>query len=263
MHRLTRVVRFAINAAPDNQLAQKPANSYGGYPSLTGMGQFFELRVTVEGPLQPPGDYLLPLKNIDAAVREKVVPIFSRDILAGQFGTGIPTLLKSWPALRSTWENLSLARLQLDLTPYCAITLNNSELPMIRLSQKFEFCASHRLHNATLSADENRRIFGKCNNSHGHGHNYELQVTLRGKPDANGQLLPIADFERIVSENVIEKFDHKNLNCELPEFREAIPSVENIARVIYQLLKPRFTGGVELALVTVWETSKTSSEYGE
>ncbi len=135
---------------------------------------------------------------------------------------------------------------------------------MVRLSQKFEFSATHRLHNPALSSEENRQTFGKCNNPHGHGHNYELQVTLRGKPDASGILIDIPDFETIVANAVIDRFDHKNLNIELPEFRELIPTVENIARVIYRLLKPRFDGaGAALASVTVWETPKTWCEYSD
>jgi 6-pyruvoyltetrahydropterin/6-carboxytetrahydropterin synthase len=266
MHRLTRIVRFAINSEIDGQLAQSPSNSYAGYPSLTGAGQFFELAATVEGPLQPPGDYLLNIKQIDQQVRAKVIPIFAADLESGKFGSGVATLQRSAAALTNAWPNVSLVRVRLSLTPYCSLTLNISEAPMVRVSQKFEFCASHRLHNATLSDEENRRIFGKCNNPRGHGHNYELEVTLIGKPDANGRLMAITEIERIVSETVIDKFDHKNLNCELDEFREINPSVENIARVIYQMLKPHFGGHLQmpaLAAVTVWETPKTFCEYSE
>ncbi len=142
---------------------------------------------------------------------------------------------------------------------------------MVRLSQKFEFSATHRLHNPALSDDENCRLYGKCNNPHGHGHNYEVQVTLRGSPtSATGLLLDVPAFERIVAATVIDRFDHKNLNVELPEFRDGpdgrglIPSVENIAMTIYRLLKPRFTdAGAQLASVTVWETPKTWCEYSE
>ena len=135
---------------------------------------------------------------------------------------------------------------------------------MVRLSQKFEFSATHRLHNPALTDDANRSTFGKCNNPHGHGHNYEVQVTLAGEPDASGLLVEVPRFERTVAEAVIDRFDHKNLNVELPEFREAIPSVENIARVIYRLLKPRFgEARGKLASVTVWETPKTWCEYSE
>ena len=136
---------------------------------------------------------------------------------------------------------------------------------MIRLSQKFEFSASHRLHSPNLSAEENRQCFGKCNNPLGHGHNYEVQVTLAARDtDASGSLAKLPQFESIVSRVVIDRFDHKNLNEEVDEFRELIPTVENIAMVIFRLLKPHLThGATKLAAVTVWETPKTWCEYSE
>lgn len=264
MHRLTRTVRFAVNQTDDDQLRNPPTNSYAGYPSLTGAAQFFELEVTVAGPLKPPGDYLLNIKQIDQQVRTRAIPIFAEALRLAQFSTGISTLQKCAAVLRDAWPGVSLVRLRLLLTPYFSLTQNISEAPMIRMSQKFEFCASHRLHNPALSDEENRTIFGKCNNPRGHGHNYELQVTLAGRPDSNGQLIPITQLESIVADTVIEKFDHKNLNCELEEFRNVNPSVENIARVIYEMLRPNLTGpfqNVKLAAVTVWETPKTSCEY--
>lgn len=135
---------------------------------------------------------------------------------------------------------------------------------MVRLSQKFEFSATHRLHNPALTDEANRDTFGKCNNPHGHGHNYEVEVTLTGEPDARGVLMDVPTFERVVASAVIDRFDHRNLNVEVPEFAEVIPSVENIAQVAYRLLKPRFVDGrAKLASVTVWETPKTSCEYSE
>ena len=135
---------------------------------------------------------------------------------------------------------------------------------MVRLSQKFEFSATHRLHNPDLSPEENREIFGKCNNPHGHGHNYEVQVTLAGRPDSTGTLIAVPRFEQIVAEGVIDRFDHRNLNLELAEFASLIPTVENIAMVIYRALKPRFGDGrAKLDSVTVWETPKTWCEYRE
>ena len=137
---------------------------------------------------------------------------------------------------------------------------------MVRLSQKFEFSASHRLHNPSLSEADNRAAFGKCNNPHGHGHNYELQVTLVGQPDVNGVIVEVPSFERVVSETVIQRFDHKHLNVEVPEFAtgKLNPSVENIAMVIYRLLKPKVDDSrAKLASVTVWETPKTWCEYSE
>ncbi len=137
---------------------------------------------------------------------------------------------------------------------------------MVRLSQKFEFSASHRLHNPSLSDADNRATYGKCNNVAGHGHNYEVQVTLIGTPDERGVLVDIPTFERTVAERVIDRFDHKHLNSEVAEFQERglIPSVENIARVIHDLLKPALASERStLASVTVWETPKTWCEYTE
>ena len=135
---------------------------------------------------------------------------------------------------------------------------------MTRLSQKFEFAASHRLHNPALSDEQNRQTFGKCNNPHGHGHNYELQVTLAGAPNPSGLLFDIPTFEETVARTIIDRFDHKNLNIEVTEFAALIPSVENIARVIYRLLKPKLQSDTtRLAGVTVWETPKTWCEYSE
>ena len=135
---------------------------------------------------------------------------------------------------------------------------------MTRYSEKFEFAASHRLHNPELTDEDNRKRFGKCNNPSGHGHNYELEVTVRGRPDNGGLMIDVPALERIVKESVIERFDHKNLNVEVAEFRDVMPSVENIAMVIYRLLRPRFEAArARLASVTVWETAKTWCEYSE
>jgi 6-pyruvoyltetrahydropterin/6-carboxytetrahydropterin synthase len=90
--------------------------------------------------------------------------------------------------------------------------------PIVRLSQKFEFSATHRLHNPALSDEANRSTFGKCNNPFGHGHNYEVQVTLAGEPDASGLLSTCRGSSGRWPRRVIDRFDHKNLNVELPEF---------------------------------------------
>ena len=135
---------------------------------------------------------------------------------------------------------------------------------MTRLSQKFEFSAAHRLHNPALSEIENAKVYGKCNNPHGHGHNYELQVTIAGAPDASGIILPLPELEQIVNAAVIQKLDHKHLNVEVPEFKQLIPSVENIAMVVYRMLKlPLAATRAKLVGVTVWETPKTWCEYSE
>jgi 6-pyruvoyltetrahydropterin/6-carboxytetrahydropterin synthase len=258
MPRLTRQVRFAVNSIPDGQLQSPPTNSFGGYPSLTGLGHFFALDVTVRGELAESSSYLLDVKDIDSPVRQRVVPMVESRIRSGKFGGGARVARDLFDELSGIWPAVALDAIALYLTPTLSLSVHQPEHPMVRLSQKFEFSASHRLHNADLTDEQNRATFGKCNNPHGHGHNYELEVTLRGEPDPNGLLVDVPKFERIVSDIVISRFDHKNLNVQVPEFSDVIPSVENIARVIFELLRPKLAN---LAAVKVWETPKTWAEY--
>src|SRR5262249_38896296 len=140
------------------------------------------------------------------------------------------------------WGAPSLDAVELSLSPFVSVGARRSEFSMTRYNEKFEFAASHRLHNPELSEDENRKRFGKCNHPNGHGHNYQLQVTLRGQPHDKGLMLNVPEFERIVKETVIDRFDHRNLNLDAPEFRDLIPTVENISMTIYRMLKNRFAG---------------------
>jgi 6-pyruvoyltetrahydropterin/6-carboxytetrahydropterin synthase len=264
MFRLTREVRFAVNSSPDDQLSRPPANSYGGHPSLLGFGNYLTLQVTLAGPLDRVSGYVVNIKQIDAAVRERAVPLVSRALAARPRSTPEAVVTELFSILRDAWPGRVLESIRLALSPFLAYWITASEQPMVRLSQKFEFSATHRLHNAALSEEENCRIYGKCNNPHGHGHNYELQVTLAGNADQNGVLIDLPAFERIVATSVIDRLDHRNLNVELPEFVDLIPTVENISRIIYGLLKPALAdAGARLASITVWETPKTWCEYAE
>jgi 6-pyruvoyltetrahydropterin/6-carboxytetrahydropterin synthase len=258
--RLTREVRFAVNTVPDEQLDGKPTNSFGGFPSLTGLGHYFTLRATLVGPLDSTSRYLRNIKEVDRAVRTHAIPFVDRAVRDGTFGAGSGVVRQLFDLLKNRWPGARLEQLSLALSPFQSWRVLAEELPMVRLSQKFEFSASHRLHNPGLSDEVNVQTYGKCNNPNGHGHNYELQVTLAGTPSASGVIVDVPTMERVVNEAVIDRFDHKNLNLELPEFKDVIPTVENIAMTIYQLLKPRFAS---LASVTVWETPKTWCEYSE
>ena len=131
---------------------------------------------------------------------------------------------------------------------------------MVRLTRSFEFSAAHRLYCEDFTDEENRRMFGKCSNPHGHGHNYVLEVTVGGTPEEIGTVIDPPHLDEIVNERVIEPFDHKNLNVECDDFKALNPSVENIARAIWKRLEGVFEG-CELVSVRVWETPKTYAEY--
>jgi 6-pyruvoyltetrahydropterin/6-carboxytetrahydropterin synthase len=264
MFRLTREVRFSVNRRPDDAPADKPTNGYAGFPSMRGIGHYLALRVTVSGALDPASQYLINIKKIDSLARERAIPFVRERVLGAAPVAPGPLVADLFERLTPAAPGATLDAIELMLSPFLSYGCRASELPMVRLSQKFEFSATHRLHNPVLSDEENCATYGKCNNPHGHGHNYEVQVTLKGTPGRSGLLVDVPAFERIVAATVIERFDHKNLNVELPEFREVIPSVENIAMTVYRLLKPRFAeAGAALASVTVWETPKTWCEYSE
>lgn len=265
MFRLTREVRLSLNDL-GNDAATAPTNSFGGFPTHRGFGQYLRVQATLRGELEPETSYLRNIKEIDAAVRQSVIEKFSalrRSFRADQPLTDIAAA--AFHTLRPNWnDGVKLQSVSVWLTPLLCVSYE-SENPMpARLSQKFEFSASHRLHNPAMADDENRRKYGKCNNPLGHGHNYELQVTLAGTPGTGGLLIDVPAFEQLVAKHVIERFDHRNLNVEVPEFAQLVPTVENIAMVIYRLLKsPLSSAGAQLASVTVWETPKTWCEYSE
>jgi 6-pyruvoyltetrahydropterin/6-carboxytetrahydropterin synthase len=129
----------------------------------------------------------------------------------------------------------------------------------ISLTKRYRFCASHRLWSAKFSEDENRRIYGKCANPHGHGHNYILEVTIGGPVnDATGMIANLGELDPFVERGVIEAFDYKNLNEEVAAFRESVPTTENLTMEIFRRLKHFPAARVER--VRVEETSNNSFE---
>jgi 6-pyruvoyltetrahydropterin/6-carboxytetrahydropterin synthase len=125
---------------------------------------------------------------------------------------------------------------------------------MIRITRQVEFSAAHFYHNADLTPEENRRIFGKCNNPHGHGHNYALEVTIAGEPDPKtGMVLDLKELKEILQKEVVERMDHKHLNYEVLELAGLIPTTENIAGVIWRLLEPKIMKG-KLDRVRLYES---------
>lgn len=109
---------------------------------------------------------------------------------------------------------------------------------MFRLTRRYRFSASHRLHTDALSAEENRELYGKCNNPYGHGHNYVLEVSVRGpiEPES-GHIADVAALDRLVEEAAVRPFDHRNLNADAPEFASLPPTTENVALVIERRLE--------------------------
>ena len=131
----------------------------------------------------------------------------------------------------------------------------------VSVYRKEHFNSAHRLHNPAWDDARNEKVFGKCNNPHYHGHNYELLVKLTGVPDAaTGYVYDLKKLSELVQEHVIEKFDHKNLNEDVAEFKELNPTAENIAVVIYNILRPKIEPEFELQ-IRLYETERNFVDY--
>ena len=130
----------------------------------------------------------------------------------------------------------------------------------IALGRRYHFSASHRLHSEHLSEEENCRVFGKCNNPFGHGHNYVLEVNVSGKVDPDtGMIANLADLDGFVLSAVLHAFDHKSLNKEVPVFQKKVPTTENLCIEIYERLKG--FSHAKLERVRIEETRNNSFEY--
>ena len=138
---------------------------------------------------------------------------------------------------------------------------------MVYLTRRYRFSAGHRLHNDALSAEENRRVYGKCNNPHAHGHNYVLEVTVGGPIDpATGMIVDLTALDGIVATYVLDNLDHKNLNLDVEAFHVQVPTTENLCLEIYKLLRAPLEAvaaerGLRLDRVRLEETSLNSFEY--
>ena len=131
----------------------------------------------------------------------------------------------------------------------------------VAVYRKEHFNAAHRLHNSKWDEDTNTAVFGKCNNPNYHGHNYELIVKIVGEPDSEtGFVIDLKVLSELIEANVLNKFDHKNLNLDLKEFQSLNPTAENIAMVIYEILREKLDNALELQ-VRLYETERNFVEY--
>lgn len=131
----------------------------------------------------------------------------------------------------------------------------------VSVYRKEHFNAAHRLNNPSWDEAKNEIVFGKCNNPSYHGHNYEMEVKVTGTPAVDtGFVIDLKLLSDIINENVIEKFDHKNLNLDVKEFTDVNPTAENIVMVIYEILRKKIDSSLELQ-VRLYETPRNFAEY--
>lgn len=263
MVELRRTVRANLGGGHPSQLPPG-VNGHAGQPAMRGLGTYYEFDVCCQGEPDPATGYLVNIKHIDQAVRAVILPRVHHELITST-ASEPAALLPELAAALAPQLDVRLIALRWTLSPTFSLEYQMNEPQTILMRQRFEFAAAHRLNVPSMSSEENQAVFGKCNNPSGHGHNYELEVCV-AKP-LTEHAMHAAELEQIVDETVIQRFDHKHLNLDTPEFATDAglnPSVENIARVCHDLLAPAVasgSGNPKLRSVTVWETPKTSCTY--
>lgn len=247
-------------------------------PGETGRGHDYLVELTVGGRIDPTTGMVVNIKDVDAVLKAQVVQPLHGKLL----DEDLPLLRGVLPTpenlARFAWAQCvgalppegRLARVT--LWPHTTLKAEVSQMPLeletllLTVTRTYDFSASHRLHSPALSDAENAAIFGKCNWVNGHGHNYEVEVTLAGDPDpATGQLWDGVCLDRIVQEQVLDPYDHKHLNYDTADFRDLNPTSENLTVVIWNNLSRRLArenlGGARLYRVAVRETPRNYFEY--
>jgi 6-pyruvoyltetrahydropterin/6-carboxytetrahydropterin synthase len=134
-------------------------------------------------------------------------------------------------------------------------------MPIVTVTRRMTFNAAHRVHNPALSDLENARLFGKCNNPNWHGHNYVLEVSVRGPVDERtGYVLDLSHLRDVVAREILEKIDHRNLNIDVDFMRDVIPTTENLAVACWRILSPAIAPA-ELQRIRIWESENNMVEY--
>ncbi len=227
----------------------------------------FDLVVTVEGPVDPEHGMVVNLSEMKETLRRDVVQRLAGRCLDGTNGT--PELRTPEALARGIWGMLGG---RLGQVPVRRVRLAGDRSVFdyrggdtVDVTRVYEFSAAHRLHSPSLTDEENLRVFGKCNNPRGHGHNYILEVTVRGEPGETGELLEAATFDTIVATEIVDRWDHRNLNEDLAEFANLNPTAEEIARIAWRRVKDPLEGSapgrVRLHRIRIRETDRNHVEY--
>lgn len=263
---LSRSAEFSATHTYNNPLWGREENRkvFGKCNNPNGHGHDYKLEVMVRGTLNLSSGIVVNTTDI-----KKIVNNFLAEELDGKFLDrehpyfiqNIPTteniINYIWESLKQQFEGCELYRLRLYENHYLSAERKIDD--MTYLTRQYHFCAAHRLHSIHLSEEENKQLFGKCNNPNGHGHNYYVDVQVKGAPSKEtGMIINLADLDVIVEREIIDKFDHMHLNLDTEEFKELNPTSEVVAMVFYNILKPHLPN---LHKVGIWETSKNYFEY--
>lgn len=266
--RLSRVAEFSAGHRywVDGLSEEENRARFGRYASPMTHGHNYRLTTTYEGTMDPVHGMVVNIVDLKAAIHRAVVQPLDQRCLNDQiaeFRQTPPTLenLIAWmrAALSQPPTPVRLVGLKLEETRRLYAEWEMENDPMITLTRTYEFCAAHRLHVDRLSTEENQRLFGKCNNPAGHGHNYLLEVTVAGEPNpTSGMIVSLTELDEIVNQLVVERYDHKHLNLDVPEFQHTNPTSEAIVQHIFDTLDQALP--VRLYRVRLHETARNAFE---
>lgn len=268
---LTRTVSFSsghrywrADLTRDENLAL-----FGNWASPFNHGHNYVLHVTVEGEVDPSHGMVVNIKDIDAILKSKVLAAFDQKSINDEVdhfalrAPSIENLLLYFGAMLGASDvfpaEVRLIGLKLEETPLLYGEIALALTPMVELTRVYEFAASHRLHVPALPQDRNLELFGKCNNPNGHGHNYVLEVTVEGAPDPeSGMMVDIGKLDQVVSERVLLRYDHKNLDLDVEELRGLNTTSEVVSLKIFEQLEGNTPA--KLSRIRLFETARNMFE---
>ena len=272
MHYLTRQVAFEAShyyRIPELSDAENYA-VFGATANPSSHGHNYVLEATIKGTVNPEDGMVINITDLDKLLKDQVIAYYDHKHINIQH----PAFANN-PHLQPTSENLAIRMWQAIephlkmATLHCIRLYEDSALfadyygeeQMVYLTKVYEFSASHRLHSPHLSDVDNREIFGKCNNLYGHGHNYALEVTIKGKVDSRtGMVADLNFLDEMIQKQVYTRFDHKHLNLDTPEFENLNPTSENFVKVIWDIIEPNLKP-IRLYRLRLKETPKSYFDY--
>ncbi len=259
MSRLVRTVRLALSAAEEAQ--QAPANTAAGHPRWVDGASWVEIVVHVAAEPDARTGFVADIRELDGLTRALAARACAEARGAPSHAAALQAVARGMA--EALGERFLLAAMR--PAPGLLLALERDDMTHALICQRFEFAAAHRLHSPALSEEENRAVFGLCNNPSGHGHNYWLEPVVRTPLREGAPALSLAQLEQATLETVVQRFDHKHLNVDCEEFRQHNPTVERIAQVCFELLAPAIEeasqGQARLECVRLWETEKTCCVY--
>jgi 6-pyruvoyltetrahydropterin/6-carboxytetrahydropterin synthase len=242
---------------------------FGQWASPYNHGHNYVLDVTVSGSIDPKTGMVVNIKTIDDIVRGYVVSMLDQKSLNDEvnfFRTTPSTVenilrfVKDLLTPEAMPDGTRLTGLRLEETPLLYGELVNQEgIWKTSITRVYEFAAAHRLHSNSLTDQQNLDLFGKCNNPSGHGHNFVLEVTVEGEPDPQtGMIANIQEIDDKVNDLVVERLDHKNLNIDIPEFKDRVVTSEVLVNEIFNSLENKLPA--KLSRVRLFETARSYFE---